>query len=308
MVRIACVQYTPVWGELEKNVLAVEAMVSHLRPGELDFLVLPEMAFAGYVFHSKEEIRPFVEYAGGGEDGEPGENSRPPAGPTYRFCRAQALRLRCCVVAGYAEVDAQGDFYNSLYVLDEHGKLRLNYRKTFLYVTDKAWAKPGTGFHVVELRGCRVVFGICMDLNCEDFDFERDTFALASFCRDQKAALLILSTAWLQSPKPADEDGDHEASTPAAAAHAEQQALEQLHNYWGWRLEPLLGAPCHFVAANRTGLERGSQFAGGSAVIDLERRRLVNHLGRSEAGLLITSIDVDRAAAAAPDRVHVLQR
>mmetsp|Transcript_34279 Transcript_34279/g.134428 ORF Transcript_34279/g.134428 Transcript_34279/m.134428 type:complete len:91 (-) Transcript_34279:1656-1928(-) len=36
-----------------------------------------------------------------------------------------------------------------------------------------------------------------------------------------------------------------------------------------WRLTPLIGKRCLFVAANRTGVERGTTFAGESCVMSL---------------------------------------
>lgn len=44
-----------------------------------------------------------------------------------------------------------------------------NYRKTFLFETDKIWAHPGTGFEAFTLINCegenfKVGLGICMDI------------------------------------------------------------------------------------------------------------------------------------------------
>lgn len=60
-----------------------------LGPGELDLLVLPEMALTGYTFKTAEEIAPFLE---------------PQNGATYALAAELARRLRCVVVAGYPEV------------------------------------------------------------------------------------------------------------------------------------------------------------------------------------------------------------
>jgi protein N-terminal amidase len=43
---------------------------------------------------------------------------------------------------GYPEVELQNNeekFFNSAYILDRKGQLVLNYRKHFLYETDKTW-------------------------------------------------------------------------------------------------------------------------------------------------------------------------
>lgn len=79
-------------------------------------------------------------------------------------------------------------------------------------------------------------------------------------------------------------------------------------NYWAHRLMPLHDpAPDYsaqggrdgphrvtFVACNRTGVERGTRFAGSSAVLtmsaDPSRVELVAALGRDEEGLLVAEV------------------
>lgn len=107
---------------------------SSLRPGAVDLVVLPEMALSGYVFTSPSHVAPFLEPAR--------------IGPSALFSRALATRLRCHVVCGYPERPADGAppdarGFNAAVVVGPTGEVLHNYRKSFLYETDKAWAAEG---------------------------------------------------------------------------------------------------------------------------------------------------------------------
>lgn len=46
-MRVACLQLAPRLGAIEDNVAGAERLVGSLVPGNVDLLVLPEMAFSG---------------------------------------------------------------------------------------------------------------------------------------------------------------------------------------------------------------------------------------------------------------------
>lgn len=132
--------------------------MNSLSPGQVDLLVLPEMALSGYMFKSLSEIRPYLE--------------RPVVGATAVLASSLAKRLECHVVAGYPEAhesdplaatgeEARG--YNSAVLASPSGVIG-NYRKTFLFETDKNWALEGNGFTHFDLPQPlgRVAIGICM--------------------------------------------------------------------------------------------------------------------------------------------------
>lgn len=119
------------------------------------------MALTGYMFATPAAVTPFLEPAG--------------KGPTSQLACELAARLGCYVVAGYPEtlpldeppvaVEAEGSHgvgYNSAVVAGPSGVIG-NYRKTFLFETDKVWCRSGSGFGVFDLEGVgRVAVGICM--------------------------------------------------------------------------------------------------------------------------------------------------
>lgn len=46
-MRIGCLQFAPVAGDVENNLNRADAIMSKAKIEELDLLVLPEMAFSG---------------------------------------------------------------------------------------------------------------------------------------------------------------------------------------------------------------------------------------------------------------------
>ena len=77
-----------------------DKMLEKLQPGYVDIIVLPEMAFTGlidfggfwlmltkgYTFRDREHIESLMESE---------------TGPTYQWCKSQAIRLKSFVAAGY---------------------------------------------------------------------------------------------------------------------------------------------------------------------------------------------------------------
>lgn len=92
------------------------------------------MFLTGYMFTSAADIQPFLEL--------------PRIGRTSLFCRELATRYQCWVVGGYPELaSGPGEDglpgYNSAVLVSPSGEVVGNYRKSFLYDTDKTWAREG---------------------------------------------------------------------------------------------------------------------------------------------------------------------
>lgn len=272
-MRIACLQFDPKLGQVAANQAKAEALLVKLQPGT-DVLLLPEMAFTGYCFQSRDEILPFCE--------------SPKDGPTATWCRRTAKAHGCYVLCGLPESCRDGTLYNSLIISDPHGEIVHVYRKHFLYTTDESWAREGPGFEVVDLPGLGAcALAICMDLNPKKFQppFDRFEFAsslfeppLAHHERPEagkhrlRANLILACNNWLRST--------------ADQAMAEPEHTRYLLNYWAYRLLPVLGQPVIAAIANRVGRERKVRFAGASCVIDLGERAVLDHLDGEHEGLL----------------------
>ncbi|KAI9319390.1 carbon-nitrogen hydrolase [Dichotomocladium elegans] len=259
-MKIGCCQFMPVWGERHVNMTKATAMLKEFKAGDIDLLVLPELAFTGYVFHNPQEIEPFVE----DED----------TGPTVQWAKDQARRLQCFVVVGYPECTPDDKYYNSLCCVDPQGTRIATYRKTFLYTVDENWACEGPGFISMAIDGLgKVGFGICMDLNPYQFKSEFEAYEFARFHVGHQTQLIICCMAWLKN--------DDVTSTI---------------RYWLQRLFPLIenGSEFRFVACNRTGTERGDTFAGGSCVVDIRDQEIetIRYMGESEQGVMVVEVDM----------------
>lgn len=174
------------------------------------------MALTGYMFPDSMAIGPFLEPGG--------------KGPTSQLACELATRLDCYVVAGYPESlppdelpgpvspgetegaagaagaagvagvgggeGGGGVGYNSAVIAGPSGVIG-NYRKTFLFETDKVWCRPGDGFGVFDLEGVgRVAVGICMG---ESASFTRPSAicGLSAAGRRWPPALAIVALALL---------------------------------------------------------------------------------------------------------------
>ncbi|KAF9914766.1 Carbon-nitrogen hydrolase, partial [Lobosporangium transversale] len=240
------------------------------------------MAFTGYVFTSKDHIRPFLEDA---------EN-----GPSVLWAKSQAQRLNAHVQVGYPEKrtvtkDGQAieEYYNSICFISPAGALLTTYAKHFLYYTDENWAEEGPGFMSMHVDGMgQVGFGICMDVNPYRFKADFSDYEFATFHCDKSSQLILCSMAWnsgeeapkkeKKTPPSRKPDGDWEVEgddkeewedieEEEEEEEGEEEKAEMLKyhtiKYWAVRMEPfyeksLANMPnneAYVVIANRIGIE-----------------------------------------------------
>ncbi|KAG8931599.1 Carbon-nitrogen hydrolase [Tulasnella sp. 418] len=234
------------------------------------------MAFTGYIFPSYKSLEPYLELPG--------------QGPTSDFCTSLAKRLECYVIAGYPErllptntelqVETSSEDQpipvqlagNSTCLFAPDGTLVGGYRKTNLYEADMPWAQAGEGFSHFDLPPPlnRLSIGICMDLNSNpktQWENGLPPCELADYCIDNDVRLLVVPCAW----KDSDERPNDQWDTSTI-------------DYWVHRLWPLWGNDSEssaeesikprktiVVICDRSGFERGTLFAGTSAILSLEK-------------------------------------
>jgi len=304
------VQFDAQLGKPAENRSRVDAIMSRagIQCGDLNLLVLPEMAFSGYCFKDRTEVEPFAESA--------------TDGATATWCRQTARRLGCHVACGFPEAlpphpqplspgGERGEkgppphpqplspggergviLYNAMILVDPAGETVHVHRKHFLYTTDETWASEGPGFTCMDVPGLgHCAFAICMDFNPKQFKapFDRHEFASSLFepalkhreaydpqRHRLKANLVIACNNWLRS------------ALDRGLADEEHQV--RLLNYWAARMAPVLDLPVTLVIANRVGVERGTTFAGTSCVIDLKNRAVLGNLNGTDEGVLVIRV------------------
>ena len=308
---VGTLQFSPDLGKVAENIARTNALLNASPPSQhLDLLVLPELAFSGYN-HTRESIQPLLEPSS--------------TGPSTAWAKATAAKYSCIVSVGYPELVKSAPSngttpaatamaaYNSTVTVSPEGEILAHYRKTHLYYTDELWAQEGPDKWLVkdlplplsspnsdkEERVVKAAFGICMDLNPHRFTAPWDTYEFATFAREERAEVLVLSMAWLSS-LPADEVREREAE-PDMDTFA----------YWLGRLSPLLndgGREVVVVCANRCGeesgrnpcgqVEEGVRYAGTSWVGRIGKGKVSvwGLLGRGEEGLLLVDTDDEPVA------------
>ena len=143
-MRIGVLQFAPEFGEVEKNLDRVAAL---LETESADVWVLPELFQTGYLFTAREELPRLAESLDG---------------PTVQRLHRWAAEHHCVIAAGFAEASPEGCF-NSAVLVDE-ARILSHYRKVHLFDREKLWFQPGNlGFPVVEHAGVRLGMMVCFD-------------------------------------------------------------------------------------------------------------------------------------------------
>jgi protein N-terminal amidase len=310
-MKIATLQFSPRVGDIARNFSLAESLLMREEKENLllnlDLLILPELAFAGYNHPSLAAIAPYLEPTA--------------AGPSTRWATRTARRLNCTVAVGYAEaaegegnwntnfdatITSQGKGFNSLVFVDCTGDVVAHYRKSFLYYTDEAWAQEGSGFlsSVLPLgqmgRRVKVAAGICMDINPYKFEAGWTEYEFANFARVGRVKLVVISMAWLTRL------GREEMSGEGVKGMPDMDTV----GYWVERFRPLIGPEgleeeVIVVCANRTGEEGVAErigevrYAGSSCVMGLTKGdgqtngdvRIWDIMGRAQEGVMIVDTE-----------------
>ncbi len=138
-------QYSPDFASPADNLSRVEDTLSGI---EADIVVLPELAFTGYLFQDREELLQVAE--------DPDESRT--VHRLIRLCACNGLHL----VTGFAERKAD-KVYNSAIVLGPTGIVH-RYRKLHLFATEKEYFDPGDmQLSTWEMKGARIGVMICFD-------------------------------------------------------------------------------------------------------------------------------------------------
>ncbi|MDP2690205.1 MAG: nitrilase-related carbon-nitrogen hydrolase [Deltaproteobacteria bacterium] len=144
-MKVAFVQTSPEFGEIEKN---VDKAVGRIRSLGAGLVVLPELFSTGYQFRSKKEL------------GELAED--PVEGYAGRSLARAARERKMFIVAGFAERSG-GKLYNSAMLVGPRGLVGV-YRKAHLFWEEKRLFSPGdTPFRVYDIGQARVGMMICFD-------------------------------------------------------------------------------------------------------------------------------------------------
>ncbi len=143
-MRVGFCQFEPEFGEVEKNLKTVQALIGE---SQFDLMVLPELLTTGYQFQSKEETKQHAETLDG---------------PTIKWALALAKRKQAFLCGGFVEADGE-DVFNSAFLVGPDGLVGI-YRKIHLFNREKECFAPGDGeFEVFDIGMAKVGIMICFD-------------------------------------------------------------------------------------------------------------------------------------------------
>jgi predicted amidohydrolase len=157
-MRVACVQFAPVFGNLDAN---TEIIVNHIDQIDADVIVFPELATSGYFHLGHDEVTRIAE---------------PLAGPTTQRVIDAATRSGKVVVCGFAERDGEM-MYNAALIAGKGIAQPRVYRKTHLFYKETLGFTPGnSGFFTVYIEHLDCTIGTMI---CYDWRFPESARALA---------------------------------------------------------------------------------------------------------------------------------
>jgi predicted amidohydrolase len=184
----------------------------------------------------------------------------PVPGPTTQRFQELAARYACYIALGLPEIDpVNGVYYNSLALIGPEGVVG-TYRKIHSYISEPRWARDGDlGFPVWETPLGRLSAIICMDA----MYFESTRIPAL-----HGADVILFPTNWLDERCPS-----------------------------SWWMARALENGVYVIAANRSDVERGAEFSGGSCVIDPDGS-IQASLDTGE-GIVYGEVDLERARAKA---------
>lgn len=200
VVRVASIQYAPVFAKPEENRVALTELVRKAAAGGAKIIVMPETAIPGYM-SADHRVNWLVE----GRPLDPAYSGRSPAevaetvpGESSAAFGALARELKVYLAMTLIEKVGDADdlrYFNTMCLFSPSGDLVGHYRKLHPYPpTEKSWATPGDrGLQVVETEYGKVAMAICYDIH----------FVLDEYDKEAPWTLLF-SSAWVSEEFPAD--------------------------------------------------------------------------------------------------------
>ena len=145
MIRVGYYQFRPIFGKVAHN---RKKVIQTLRNISADLIVLPELAFTGYYFRDREEVKLLAEDL---------KNS-----PTVDVLKSLCHQKNFYIVTGFAEKYLD-KYFNSALLIGPEGLLQ-SYRKLHLFYKEKEWFdRSEQELQVTEIRGIKIGMMVCFD-------------------------------------------------------------------------------------------------------------------------------------------------
>ncbi len=144
-MKIGYFQFRPLFGKVSHNLHKVVAKLSNAKA---DLIVLPELAFTGYYFKNRAEVKALAE--------DPGKSVTVDA--LTALCKKGKFRI----VTGFTE-KARGKYFNSALLIGPRG-VEHTYRKIHLFNEETKWFDAGNiPLQVNKIGSARIGIMVCFD-------------------------------------------------------------------------------------------------------------------------------------------------
>jgi predicted amidohydrolase len=172
-VRVALIKAFPKWGTNGANLKLFERLANSIKDQKVDVLVSPECFLDGYMVRKKKLCTPkkLAERCVSGADD-----------PSIELVRELSRDLKCHIVFGASEMDAEGTVRNAAYLFGRNG----GHLGTFYKVQPNKFYVPGNDLPVFETD-----FGIVGILICADRRWPEN-----ARCLRLKGAEILLNPTW----------------------------------------------------------------------------------------------------------------
>lgn len=144
-MKIAMMQFSPIWESKEVNMNFIEEKTSFLDTNT-DLLIFPEMTLTGFTMNSKEHAEEID-------------------GKSIKFFIELSRKLKTDIIAGIIEND-ELEYFNSLFHFDKQGLIKAVYRKIhpFSLAEEDSYFKRGKDIVTTSFENHKIGLSICYDL------------------------------------------------------------------------------------------------------------------------------------------------
>lgn len=158
LMQISLVQFCPVLADIELNSNRIFEYIENIQS---DIIVFPELAFSGYFFTDKDELKQYA-FA---------KNH-----PILQKLQEYSSRLNKIIVSGFAELDSNVVYNSAIAVFPDQSYTRI-YRKTHLFYKERdVFAEGNSGFFVINYPDWDINIGLMI---CYDWRFPESARTLA---------------------------------------------------------------------------------------------------------------------------------
>jgi len=145
-IKIALVQYSPVWEDPEKTIKVIESLIEKSDLRDVSLMIFPEMSLTGFTMNSQK----FAEEMDG---------------VSYLYFMQLARKLKTDIFAGIIERDDK-KIFNSLIHFDKKSLIRVIYRKIhpFSFAKENQNYSAGNKPFVTSINKISFGLSVCYDL------------------------------------------------------------------------------------------------------------------------------------------------